>query len=131
MILEIGDWIFEVDMTATMEYSAREAAEHCLCATCRNFYAAVDVHYPELRPFLARFGLDVEAPDRMTPVEPEGAALDYDPEYIVFGQVLQTGSRDMTAGPAGICVPQWEEELEGHSAFALSVYGITLPNLNK
>ena len=127
MILKIGDWIFDVDMTATMEYSAREAADHCDCADCRNFYAAIDAHYPQLRPFLAQFGLDVEAPDRMSPLVLDGAMLDYDPEYYVFGRILRSGSRDMTAGLAGICVPQWEGEVEGRPAFALNVYGVTLP----
>ena len=53
MILQIDDWKFDIDMERTMEYSAKEAAEHCDCAYCRNFYAAVDEHCSDLRPFLA------------------------------------------------------------------------------
>lgn len=67
MILQIDDWKFDIDMAATMEYSAAEAADHCTCAYCRNFYATVDSVYPDLRPFLARFGLDIEAPDELMP----------------------------------------------------------------
>ena len=70
MIVKIDDWIFDVDMTATMEYSAKEAVEHCDCGYCRNFYAAVDETYPQLRPFLAQFGLDLEAPEELMPFDP-------------------------------------------------------------
>ena len=51
MVLKIDDWVFDVDITATMEYSTREAAAHCDCAYCRNFYAAVDDTYPQIRRF--------------------------------------------------------------------------------
>lgn len=67
MIIEIDDWKFDIDMNATMAYSAAEAADHCTCPYCRNFYAAVDGAYPSLRPFLAQFGLDIEAPDELMP----------------------------------------------------------------
>ena len=31
MIIRIDDWVFDVDMEATMAYSAREAGAHCDC----------------------------------------------------------------------------------------------------
>ena len=49
MRLQLADWVFEIHMDATMQYSAAEAAEHCDCAYCRNFYAALDARYPDLR----------------------------------------------------------------------------------
>lgn len=88
MILEIDDWKFDVDIAATMEYSAAEAADHCTCAYCRNFYAAVDDTYPQLRRFLAQFGLDIEAPDELIPYEP----TECEAYYAVGGRILKQGS---------------------------------------
>ncbi len=87
MILSLGDWKFDIDLDATMEYSANEAREHCTCAYCRNFYAAVDDTYPGLRPFLAQFGLDAEAPEELMPFD-DGV---YDVTYAVCGKILQQG----------------------------------------
>ena len=96
MILQIDDWKFEIVMERTMAYSAGEAAEHCDCAYCRNFYAAVDGKYPELRPFLAQFGIDIEAPDELMPFDFPQEML-YDGFYAVCGRILQSGK-------AQICV---------------------------
>ena len=87
MILQIDDWKFEIDMVATMEYSLVELAEHCDCAYCRNFYATVDATYPKLRPFLAQFGVEVEAPDEMMPYTPTFI----ENWYAVSGTILQKG----------------------------------------
>ncbi len=87
-ILEIADWKFDIDLEATMEYSAKEAQAHCTCAYCRNFYASVDAAYPQLRPFLTQFGLDIEAPEELMPFD-DGV---YDATYAVCGKILQQGS---------------------------------------
>lgn len=87
MILEIDGWKFDVDLTATMQYSAKEAADHCDCAYCRNFYATVDDTYPNLRPFLAQFGINVEAPEELMPFEPTNVLCC----YAVEGKILQFG----------------------------------------
>ncbi len=87
MILSLGDWKLDIDLDATMEYSAREAREHCTCAYCRNFYGAEDDTHPGLRPFLAQFGLDVEAPEELMPFD-DGV---YDVTYAVCGRILQQG----------------------------------------
>ena len=91
MILKIDDWVFDIDMERTMAYSAAEAAEHCDCAYCRNFYAAVDDAVPALRPFVAQFGLDLEAPDVLYPYDVE-TWMWYTGEYVVFGKILQFGN---------------------------------------
>lgn len=91
MVLEIDDWKFDIDLTATMEYSAAEAADHCGCAYCRNFYAAVDGVYPELRPFLAQFGLDIEAPDELMPF----ASTMITNLYAVSGHILEAGKEPL------------------------------------
>ena len=69
-LLRFGNWRFRVDREKTQRYSILEEQGHCLCGYCRNFYAAVDREYPDLRPFLERFGLSVEAPDELIPYEP-------------------------------------------------------------
>lgn len=89
MILKIEDWEFDTDMERTMEHSAQEAAEHCDCAYCRNFYAAVDTAYPELRPFLTQFGLDIEAPEELMPFEPTNVLC----AYAVEGRILRFGQQ--------------------------------------
>ena len=91
MILKIGDWEFDIDMERTMAYSAAEAAEHCDCAYCRNFYTAVDEDCPALRPMLAQFGIDVEAPDALYPYDSYLDRVCYEGEYVVFGRILRQG----------------------------------------
>lgn len=88
MVLEIDDWKFDIDLATTMEYSAAEAADHCVCAYCRNFYAAIDDAYPGLRPFLAQFGLDIEAPDELIPYFPPTECEAY---YAVGGRIVKQG----------------------------------------
>ena len=127
MIISIDGWIMDVDLTATMEHSAQEASEHCLCQSCRNFYGAIDIHYPELRPKLAQFGLDVEGPDQMTPPENIGTFLDYDPSFFVFGQILQVGQRPMAAGSAYLLAESMANTWDGRPYFRLDVYDVTLP----
>jgi hypothetical protein len=93
MILQIDDWKFDIDMERTMAYSAKEAAEHCDCAYCRNFYAAVDEHCSALRPFLAQFGLDIEAPDVLYPYDAYWDRMCYEGKYVVFGSIIKPGTR--------------------------------------
>lgn len=89
MILRLSGWVLDVDLEATMEYSAAEAAEHCDCAYCRNFYAAVDPTHPGLRPFLAGFGVDIEAPEELMPFTPTQVLS----AYAVQGRILERGGR--------------------------------------
>ena len=98
----IEDWEFEVDVSATAEYSAKEALDHCDCAYCRNFYAAVDNHYPGLRPLLERFGANVEAPDALMPYDRFGA-MTYEAFYSVRGRVVTAGQMPIRVGNAVVC----------------------------
>ena len=123
MILQIDDWEFDIDMTRTMEYSAAEAAEHCTCASCRNFYAAVDVCYPNLRPFLAQFGLDIEAPEELFPYDIADKMI-YEGNYWVCGSVLRFGKNSIHVGNVGILPTVNRGEAQG---FVLSVSRIILP----
>ena len=119
MILSIDDWRFDVDLAATMEYSAAEAAEHCDCAYCRNFYEAVDDAYPGLRLFLAQFGLDIEAPDELMPFDTEDG-MSYDAVYAVCGKILTVG-REMIACCDAYVAPEADAQIE-HSCFKLCFY---------
>ena len=108
MMLKIADWEFDIDMERTMEYSAAEAAEHCDCAYCRNYYAAVDYDCPALRGFLAQFGLDLEAPDELMPYDllpaPEGFddRVFYGGKYVVFGRIVKHGQTRFALGAADL-----------------------------
>ena len=110
MILEIYGWKFQVFDVTTRKYYAREVADHCTCATCRNFYQTVDKVYPELRPFLARFGVHVEAPESMT--APLQTMCDC--YYAVCGQILETGETPITVGNTQV-FPQNREEAMIHT----------------
>ena len=92
MILRLGDWVLEVDIPSTMERSGQHAADHCLCGYCQNFYSTVDHAYPSIRPFLARFGVDIEGPDEFCPFEPTICEA----TYIVRGRIIQQGSQDIS-----------------------------------
>lgn len=92
MIVETGGWRFSVDIPATMDYSSKEAAAHCDCGYCRNFYAAVDAAYPNLRPFLAQFGIDIEAPDELMPYDMD-EEMWYAGVYAVSGKILDAGEK--------------------------------------
>ncbi len=106
MLLNFGDWQFDVDMTATMAYSAQEAADHCDCAYCRNYYQAAD---PQLRTLLGSFGVDLEAPDELMPYDLPGQ-MQYDAYYAVAGKILRAGGMPILAGNARI-VPLSPEDL--------------------
>jgi hypothetical protein len=97
MRLQLRDWFFDIDMTGTMEYSAAEAAEHCDCAYCRNFYAALDGEYPGFRTALATFGVDAEAPEELMPYDLDGRMI-YDAVWAVRGKVIQKGREVLSLG---------------------------------
>ena len=98
MILEIDGWKFQVFDVTTRKYYAREVADHCTCATCRNFYQTVDKVCPELRTFLARFGVHVEAPDSMSaPIQTM-----CDCYYAVCGKILEAGEGPITVGTTSV-----------------------------
>ena len=83
MLVSIHNWQFDVDVPLNMEISSAQAADHCMCGYCRNFYAAVDKKYPSMRAFLAQFGTDIEGPDELSPFEP----TIYEASYIINGTV--------------------------------------------
>lgn len=118
MIIHIEDWIFDIDMSATMEDSARKAADHCTCGYCRNFYQSLDVVYPHLEPFLAQFGIDPEGVTELLPFEPTLYLVGYD----VFGRILHSGRAPLYVDG----IPIAPEEKEDFS-FRLTVGELELP----
>ena len=107
MILQIDGWKFQVFSVATRKYYAKEYAEHCSCAYCRNFYAAVDGKYPQLRGFLDRFGVHVEAPDEMISFRPT-LCSNY---YSVCGEILERGEEPIELGGITVEPMAWEEAM--------------------
>lgn len=122
MILQLEDWSFDVDLEKTMSYSSQERVEHCNCAYCRNFYAGIDAKYPELRSFLLKFGIHVDAPDRMSALDISSEQIIYDPMYLIFGQILRVGTSTILY--EGIEVEPMEAE---DGMFYLQIYDLQLP----
>ena len=126
MILQVDDWKFEIDMEHTMAYSSSEAAEHCDCAYCRNFYAAVDGEAPGLRSFLAQFGLDIEAPDVLYPYDIH-QQMYYEGEYVAFGKILQFGKDRIVVDNAYIYPMAESTHQHAQSYFVLSLEELFIP----
>ena len=128
MLLQIDDWEFDIDMKATMEYSTNETADHCTCAYCRNFYVTIDEIYPKLRPFLAQFGINVEAPDELMPFDLPNQ-MNYDGVYVVSGKILATG-RSLLCVDGVQIAPEYDSQINHpqlHPCFYLTVNDIQLP----
>lgn len=91
MTLRINDWIFDIDLGKTREHSSFASSDHCCCGYCENYYRAVTLVYPALKPFLKQFGLEIDGPVEMYPVEPTL----YLAGYRVTGRILQAGASPM------------------------------------
>lgn len=90
MTIGFGDWKFRVDVAETMEHTTQNSRDHCECAYCRNFYGSVDGAYPMLRPFLGRFGIYLDGPSEVMPLEPNVILVC----YRVHGELLQRSGED-------------------------------------
>ncbi len=87
MILQIDDWIFRIDLEKTKEHSSFVSSDHCTCDYCENYYRSINVTYPDLKPFLAKFGILIDGPSELYPIEPTL----YLAGYRIFGEVVQYG----------------------------------------
>lgn len=87
MVLQVADWVFDVDISATMDYSAHVWDDHCTCGYCRNFYETLDQSYPQLRPFLENFGMNSLTPEEMSPIEPTLCIV----SYCISGKIVKNG----------------------------------------
>ena len=122
MILNISDWSFDVDVEATRSHTTKNAADHCTCAYCKNYYEAVGQSYPELIAFLEKFGVDFHGPSELMPFEPTLLLAC----YRISGRILQWGSNIIFADGVGITV-----ETADNGTFLLWVGEIQLPWLQE
>ena len=119
MFLEFSDWLIYADIESNRLYAEQELSEHCLCAFCRNFYNSVDSRYPNMRYFLSRFGLEIEAPDSLIPITETLYQVSYEAE----GRVLRWGSEPIQVGDFPVTV---EEDTE-NSCIVLNLGLMELP----
>ena len=118
MRIALADWLLEVDVDATDRYTTKCTEDHCLCAYCRNFYETVDGAYPAIRPFLARFGVNLYGPSELMPFEPTLFMAC----YLVTGRILHRGVQRMH-----ICgIPVRPEEAD-EKTFFLWIGEMVLP----
>ncbi|MBQ7345630.1 MAG: hypothetical protein IJW45_06165 [Oscillospiraceae bacterium] len=127
MILQVDDWRFDIDLKATMAYSAEEVSDHCTCDYCLNFYATIDRAYPDIRPFLARFAVDIEGPDELMTFD----HTRYLGAYAVSGHILQFGSAPIRVNGISILPENAEDAMVNTGClspfFILTVGMLTLP----
>ncbi len=122
LIVKLGDWRFRVDVEATAERTRKYSFEHCQCAYCRNFYDAIDVAYPELRPVMEHFGVNLEGPCELMPFEPTLMLAC----YRVDGQILQWGKAQLSVKGVTILPEAGDED-----TFLLWVGEVQLPWLQE
>ena len=118
MVLQLDGWNFRVDITATLEHTTKNASDHCDCAYCRNFYGSVDAVYPALRPFLAKFGIFLDGPSEVMPLEPTYILAC----YRVHGEILSRGGEDFWLGDVRFTVEECND-----GTFLLWVGELDLP----
>jgi len=94
MILNVADWTFDIDVSATMAYSAHVWEDHCTCGYCRNFYETLDDAYPKLKRFLKLFGMNSLTPEEMSPIEPTLCMF----SYCICGTIVKRGIFPLDSG---------------------------------
>lgn len=122
MILKLADWEFQVDKAETDRRTRKNATDHCTCAYCKNYYDAVDLVYPRLRPFLGEFGIFLSGPSELMPFEPTLMLAC----YRVQGEILRWGREQLFVDGVGI-TPEAGED----GSFLLWVGEVALPWLQE
>lgn len=117
-ILTIADWRFRVDISATTHQTVLYSTDHCLCAYCRNYYETVDLAHPRLRQVLAKFGIQLEGPCEVMPLEPDVILAC----YRVTGSILKKGNLHLYVDDV-----QLFPEEENADSFLLWVGAMELP----
>lgn len=105
VIISIQDWVFDVDINATMEYCLNVVADPCQCGYCRNFRSAVNGTFPELDPFLTKLGSRVDAPEELMPYEPTV----FEASYCISGRIRQKGTQPIGCGGCSVFVMPAED----------------------
>ena len=118
MLLEYGDWKFDVDVEATKERTSRYSFDHCECGYCKNFYEVIDQAHPQLRPALEPFGIQLEGPCELVPFEPTLMLAC----YRVDGRIAQWGKSGLFVSGASL-IPEADDE----HTFLLWVGELSIP----
>ena len=121
MILKASDWIFDVDISATMAYSAGIWADHCLCGYCRNFYETLNNAYPKLKSFLEAFGMNSLTPEEMSPIEPTLCMA----SYCISGTIVKHGNYPIDTGDTVLTVSSGEKNPDYDPPFGKPFFVLT------
>ena len=121
MIVQTGDWVFDVDISKTMAYSSRVWEDHCLCGYCRNFYETLDRTYPQLHVFLEKFGMNSLTPEEMSPIEPTLCIA----SYCICGRIIQHGIYPIDIGGVVLTVSTQEDNPEYEPNFGEKFFVLT------
>lgn len=106
MIFELADWRIEVDVEATRQHTTENAADHCGCAYCRNYYETLQVVYPGLCTALTRLGIDPMGPSELMPFTPTLFLAC----YRIQGTILQWGKHELVADGIPIVLEAADED---------------------
>jgi len=122
LLLEFGDWKFDVDVDATRERTRKYSFDHCQCGYCRIYYDMIDLAYPQLRSALDIFGIHPEGPCELMPFEPTLMLAC----YRVDGQILRWGNSQLSVKGVTILPEAGDED-----TFLLWVGEVQLPWLQQ
>lgn len=106
MIFELADWRIEVDVEATRKHTTENAADHCGCAYCRNYYETLHAVYPGLCTALTRLGIDPMGPSELMPFTPTMFLAC----YRIQGTILQWGKHELAADGIPIVLEAADED---------------------
>lgn len=121
MIVQAADWIFDVDISKTMTYSAVIWEDHCLCGYCRNFYETLNKVYPQLNAFLKKFGMNSLTPEEMSPIEPTLCIA----SYCICGRIVQNGIYPIDIDGVVLTVSQQEDNPDYEPGFGERFFVLT------
>ena len=93
MLFELADWVVQVDVEKTRAHTRDNAADHCGCAYCKNYYEALPITYPGLCVALNRMGIDPMGPSELMPFTPTV----YLACYRVNGKIVKWGTDALAA----------------------------------
>lgn len=116
--ISVADWQFRVDRDATRDYTMKCSLDHCLCPYCRNYYETVDASHPRLRSVLDGFGIFLDGPCEVMPLEHNVILA----AYRVTGAISRAGKLRLYVDDVPL-IPEAEEE----GTFLLWVGPMELP----
>ena len=100
MIFDLADWRVQIDVEETRRRTSANAADHCECAYCKNYYEALTSTYPGLCVALTRLGIDPMGPSELMPFTP----MLYLACYRVTGKILRWGKSELAVSGVPIVV---------------------------